>query len=70
MLGIQFKMHQAKYRMILAVDGIDAGTQADLGFEVAPSAGEALRMALARHAPGAQVAVLPALGCPNWPVLG
>jgi hypothetical protein len=70
LLGIQFKMHQARHRMILAVEGIDAGTLADLGLETAPSPGEALGMALSRYGPGAQVAVLPALGCPNWPVVG
>ena len=68
-LGIQFKMHQARYRMITAVDGPDAATLADMGFEPAPSAGEGLRMALSRYGPYAKVAVLPALGCPNWPVL-
>jgi hypothetical protein len=63
-------MHQAKYRMILAVDGLDAATQSDMGFEPAASANEALQMALSRYGPKAQVAVLPALGCPNWPVIG
>ena len=70
LLGIQVKMHQAKYRMILAVDGLDAATQSDMGFEPAASANEALQMALSRYGPKAQVAVLPALGCPNWPVIG
>lgn len=70
MLGIQFKMHQARYRMILAVEGIDAGTLEDMGFETAASADEGLQAALASLPPGAQVAVLPALGCPNWPVVG
>jgi nickel-dependent lactate racemase len=70
LLGIQVKMRQARYRMILAVDGIDAGTLADMGFEPAPSANQALQMALSRYGPEAQVAVLPALGCPNWPVIG
>jgi hypothetical protein len=68
-LGIQFKMHQARFRVIAAVDGLDAATLTDMGFEVAPSAGEGLRLALSRYGPDARVAVLPALGCPNWPVL-
>jgi len=69
MLSIQFKEHLAKYRMILAVEGIDDATLGDMGFETAPTANTALQMALEKHGPGAQVAVLPALGCPNWPTL-
>ena len=69
MLGIQFKMRQAEYRMILAVDGIANDTLADMGFETATSATDALQMALARYGHDAKVAVLPALGCPNWPVV-
>ncbi|NIN68732.1 MAG: hypothetical protein GTO63_29305 [Anaerolineae bacterium] len=69
MLGIQFKMRQAEYRMLLAVDGIGNDTLRDMGFETAPSATEALEMALAKYGPDARVAVLPALGCPNWPVV-
>lgn len=68
-LGIQFKMRQAEYRLILAVEGIGVDTLEDMGFETAPSPTEALQMALAKHGPQAKVAVLPALGCPNWPVI-
>lgn len=68
-LGIQFKMRQAEYRMILAVEGIGVDTLEDMGFETAPSPTEGLQMALAKHGPQAKVAVLPALGCPNWPVV-
>ena len=69
LLSIQFKRHLSKYRMILAVDGIDDATLADMGFEPAPTANAALRMALEEYGPEAQVAVLPALGCPNWPTV-
>lgn len=69
LLGIQVKMRQAKYRMILAVDGIDACTVMDMGFEAASSGNEALQMALGPYGSEAQVAVLPSLGCPNWPVI-
>lgn len=69
LLGIHFKMHQAKHRMILAVDGLSADTLADMGFETAQSGNEALEMALSGYGADARVAVLPALGCPNWPVV-
>jgi nickel-dependent lactate racemase len=68
-LAIQFKLRQAEYRMILAVDGIGKDTLTDMGFETAPSATAALQMALANYGTQAKVAVLPALGCPNWPVV-
>lgn len=67
--GIRFKLCQADYRMIMAVDGIGDNTLADLGFETASSPDEALEMALGRYGPEAKVAVLPALGCPNYPVV-
>lgn len=67
MLALHFRQAQAAYRMILAVDGLGNETLADMGFESAPSADEALRMALQKYGPDARVAVLPALGCPNWP---
>jgi hypothetical protein len=51
------------------VDGVSPETLADMGFETAGSADEALEMAMARIGGQAKVAVLPALGCPNWPVL-
>ncbi len=69
MLSIRFKMQQAKYRMIAATEGADADTLLELGFETAPSVTEAVQMALAAHGQEAQIAVLPALGCPNWPVI-
>jgi len=67
MFCIQLKMAQARYRMILAVDGVSPDTLADMGFETAGSADEALQMAGSGRR--VKVAVLPALGCPNWPVL-
>jgi len=67
MQGIQFKLFQEKYRMITAVDGIGDETLTDMGFETASSADEALEMALSRYGPEAKIAILPALGCPNWP---
>lgn len=69
MLSLQFKSHQARHRMIVAVDGVDDATLEDMGFEVAPTGNAALKMALEGHGPGAKVAVLPALGCPNWPTV-
>lgn len=69
MFCLQLKLAQARYRMILAVDGASPETLADMGFETAGSANEALAMAIARSGPRSKVAVLPALGCPNWPVL-
>jgi len=69
MFCLQLKMAQSHYRMILAVDGISPKTLADMGFETAASANEALRMATEKKGSRAKVAVLPALGCPNWPVL-
>lgn len=63
------RMAQLDYRMILAVDGISSATLTDMGFETAKSANEALQMATGRKGPGAKVAVLPALGCPDWPIL-
>jgi hypothetical protein len=69
LMSIRFKLQQAKYRMMAAVEGVDAGTLQDLGFETASSATQALSTALARYDPDAKVAVLPALGCPNWPVV-
>ncbi len=65
--GIQFKLCQAEYRMIMAVEGIGDGTLADMGFETASSPDEALQMALSGYGVKAKVAVLPAMGCPNWP---
>jgi nickel-dependent lactate racemase len=69
LMGIQCKECQAKYRTIMAVDGVSAETLEDMGFETAPSPNQALEMALGKHGPNARVAVLPALGCPNWPVV-
>ena len=69
MLGIMFKLSQLKYRMIMVVDGISDATLADMGFETAPSPDEALKMALSEYDENVKVAVLPALGCPNWPEL-
>jgi hypothetical protein len=69
LLGSQFKMRQADYRMILSVDGIGDDTLRDLGFDTAPTGNAALEMALSKYGTQAKVAVLPALGCPNWPVL-
>ena len=69
MFCLQLKMAQARYRMILAVDGVSPDTLADMGFQTAGSADEALQMAMAKIGRQARVAVLPALGCPNWPVL-
>lgn len=66
--AIQFKLFQEKYKIILAVEGIDPGTLADMGFETAASGDQALQKALAAYGSSARVAVLPALGCPNWPV--
>jgi nickel-dependent lactate racemase len=67
--AIQFKLFQSRYRVVLAVEGIDAQTLSDMGFETAPSGDEALKKVLPAYGAKARVAVLPALGCPNWPVL-
>jgi hypothetical protein len=69
MFCLQLKMAQSEYRVILAVEGASSATLEDMGFETAGSANEALSMAMDRRGSAAKVAVLPALGCPNWPVL-
>lgn len=68
--ALRFKLLQAEYRMIIAVDGIGDHTLTDMGFETASSPDKALQTALARYGPEARVAVLPALACPNWPEIG